>query len=160
MNTDATFEELGRLYRRLPAKHELDFEEITTPATAVTDDELRQVEELTGCTLPPLARAFYKSEVARRSPAGVPPFRGFYSTGEELIARCQELRDAKEEYGWDHPPLIPLTAEEDFLACTEDGEVVRFCGNEGNTDPEDGVSNLEQFFAFLTEEAKRALEAD
>jgi hypothetical protein len=160
MSTEAQFEELGTLYRRLAAKHGLDFEEVTTPAKALTDEEIEKIEELTGCKFPPLARAFYKSELARRSPGGVPPFREFYATGEDLLAQCQELREAKDKYDWDHVPLIPVTAEEDFLACTADGDVLRFCGNEGNTDPEDGVENLEQFFAFLISEARNAVESD
>jgi hypothetical protein len=160
MSTESMFEKLGTLYRSLSTKHDGDFDADAAPAQALTDDEIARVEELTGCPMPPLARAFYQSEVARRSHAGVPPFRDFYRTGEDLIARCKELQEAKEEYDWEHPPVIPLTAEEDFLVCAEDGSVFRFDGTEGSTDSDGDVENLEQLVPYLISEATRALEEE
>ncbi|MCU0656515.1 MAG: hypothetical protein MUF64_15075 [Polyangiaceae bacterium] len=151
------FEALGALYRQLAAKHGLDFEKDVPAASPLTDEEIAQVEVVTGCAMPPLARAFYRSVSARRSPGGARPFREFFLTGEELLAKCQELAEAKKEYDWEHDPCIPLTAEEDFLVCTAEGEVLRFCNNEGSMDPEDEVENMEQFFEFLVKEAQDAL---
>ena len=82
-----------------------------------------------GCTLPPLARVFYQTPGARPAFGGAPIFFETHGTGASLYDACKSLVDAKEEYDGDHPPLFPLSAEEDFVACLADGSVVRFCRN-------------------------------
>ena len=72
---------------------------------------------------------------------------------DHLSPENREVAPAPEEYDWELPALVALSSEEDFLAVTDDGDVVRVGGNEVNIETRHG--SLEAWLKRYTDAALR-----
>lgn len=99
---------------------------------------LASLEGLIGFGLSPLLREFLTTPNAMVAHEDV-CLRGANAwAGNWILEKNRDIAEARERYEWDLPKLIAITNDEDFLAVTEDGEVVQICGNEGNIDRRHG----------------------
>ncbi len=118
---------------------------------------VEELEGIAGFTFTPLLKGLLQTRGA------MPPFDvDVFGIGgwcaEGIFEKNRDIASAREEYDWELPKLVVITADEDFLAVTEDEKVVRVCSNEGNIETEHGplAGWLVRYAAAATKKADGA----
>lgn len=119
-------------------------------------DDVGKLESLVGFEFSPLLRALFTTKNAM--PAG--SLWGVFGIsewcGSGVFEKNREVAEARERYDWDLPKLVVISADEDFVAVTEDHRVVGVCSNEGNIETDHGP--LEGWISRYTKAALRRAE--
>lgn len=118
----------------------------------LADSNVGELESLAGFTFSPLLRSLFQTKDAMITlPRGVHGVSDW--TMGYALEKNRDFARAREEYGWELPKMVAITWDEDFLAVTEKGKVVRVCNNEGNIDNQLGT--LESWLAGYTAAVQR-----
>jgi hypothetical protein len=103
----------------------------------LSEPDLAKLEELAQFSFSPTLRGLFQTKGAMPS-FSVDVFGVAEWAKESAIEKNRDLAGAREQYEWELPKFVAITSDEDFLAVTEDGRVVRVCSNEGNIEVDHG----------------------
>lgn len=146
--SESPLAQLVAAHERLAAANDQKLEPMTTEDLADFADRgwvrfplsaahVKELEDLTGFSFSPLLRGLLETRAAMPR-ASVDVFGIDSWCAESIFEKNKDVASAREEYDWDLPKLVAITSDEDFLAVTEDGNVVRVCSNEGNIEVDHG----------------------
>jgi len=118
------------------------------PPPPFTADDLRAIEDVAGVKIPgALAELWTTPKAVPWFGVGVDDYliSEWLETPAAVIEKIRDFRKAREEYDWDLPDLLPIGADEDYVAVLEGGKVAQICNNEGNFEDEEpmGVTTVE-----------------
>jgi hypothetical protein len=143
----------AEVQRGEPLAEHLVIERGWVPAP-LSEENVAALEALVGFSFPKLLRELLATRGA------VPEFSVavpgvFEWSGSGIFEKNKEVAAAREEYDWDLPPLVAITADEDFLAVTEEGDVVRVSSNEGLVEKTYGTLDewLDRYCGFVEKKA-------